>query len=229
MIDERAHAILAEEKAANARLAEQAAQKAAAHRAREELDAQVKVASDAYNENLTEPPTLVGSVLRSMVVIFITTFVLGALPFVGGMTHGFLFPAIGFTPSSVVCPSVCDGCEASARVVRSSSGKSHAFLCKNDRVDVTTVSYNDLGQDRLKPYILSCNTGDKPHFGWFTGCIVDALVIAPCLAVLFGPLAGVRRRRRRLAERPELKAKLDALEEQVRLLDAKAPSAPPFR
>jgi hypothetical protein len=53
--------------------------------------------------------------------------------------------------------------------------------------------------------------------------------MAPCMAVLFGPLAGVRRRRRRLAERPELKAKLDGVEEQLRLLDAKAPPAPPYR
>jgi len=234
LIDERAHAILAQEKAANALLEDQARQEAAAQRAREaaqrareELQAQLKTASAAYAENMTEPATFIGSVLRSMVVILIATFVLGLLPFVGGITSGFLFPAIGFTPSSVVCPYLCTGCKASARVVRSHSGQGHTFLCKNDTVDVNTVSYYDVGEDRLKPYILS-GDGPNPHFEWFTGCVVDALVVAPFMAVLFGPLAGVRRRRRRLAERPDLKAKLDALEEQLRLRDAKAPPPPPY-
>jgi hypothetical protein len=147
----------------------------------------------------------------------IVTFVLGVLPFAGGIAENWLYPAIGFTPSSVLCPYLCTGCQASAHVVR--HGKSHAFLCKNTTIDVTKVAYSDVDQDQLKPYVLSSHGAASPHLGWFTGCVVDALIVSPCLALLLGPILGLRRRRRRFAERGDLKTKLDGLRERVRLAD----------
>ena len=228
MIDERAHAIVAQEKATTALVEERAAHEASDKRDREALDAELKAASAAYDENMSEPATLAGSVFRSIVVVAVIAFVLGLMPFAGGMVHNFLYPAIGFTPSSVLCSHLCDGCEASAHVVRSHSGKSHVFLCKNKTIDVTKVTYYDVGQYRLQPYVLSGDAA-QTHLGWFTGCVIDALIVSPCLALLLGPILGMRRRTRRLAERADLKAKRDTLLERVRMLDAQPPDAPPYR
>ena len=219
MIDERAHAIVAQEKATNGLIVERAVKKATDRRAGRKLDEELQAASAAYDKNMSEPATMAGSVLRSVVVVAIVTFVVGVLPFGGGLAHDFLYPAIGFTPSSVLCPYVCNGCEASAHVVR--SGKSNAFLCKNPAIDVTKVSFNDVGDDRLKPYVLSGH-GPDAHIGWFTGCVLDALIVTPFVALLLGPLLGLRRRRRRLAERADLKNKLETLREQAGRLEASA-------
>jgi hypothetical protein len=149
------------------------------------------------------------------------------LPFVGGIFNGAIYPAIGFTPASAVCPFVCSGCEASAHLVR--SGKSYAFLCANKTIDVTKVTYKEVDDARVSPYVLSGHGVIKPHFEWFMSCVVETLVVTPCLALLLGPIFGIRRRRRRLAARPALKAKLDDLTERARLLDEKAPSEGAYR
>jgi hypothetical protein len=229
MIDDRAHAIVERDKAANAEAEDRAAQKLVEKKEREKLDEDLKAASAAYDENMTEPPTLGGSIVSSMIGVAIVAFILGLLPFGGGVTTYVLYPVIGYTPASVFCPWVCDGCERSARVVRSRSGKSHIFLCKNTTVDVTKIAYDDADQDAMRPYQLSGNGARNPHFGWYTTVILETLVVTPCLALVLGPIFGIRRRKRRLAMRPDLKAKRDALLERVRLLDAEKPEAPPYR
>jgi hypothetical protein len=222
LIDERAKAIVAAERALEAKTEADAVQEREREQRRSELEADAASARKALAENAAEPATVVGSVARSMRRVAWLALGIGLFPGIGLMIHLFLIPAFGSSPAGVVCPLVCDGCSPSARTFswnfrgsyHSENGRmGYAFVCKNPKIDVDRLSVSDIWNrktnEELQPYMLSS----------FLSWMCEVLVCCAFATLALGPIFGVRRRRRILAARPGLEAWLARAEAALRAFD----------
>ena len=223
LIDQRARAILQEEKDEAARQQRLAAQNAEHAAMRQSLQTQVTAARTALDESIREPSTALGSIQRSIRAVALVVFGIAVFPGSGLPIHIFLVPLSGTSPAAVVCPLVCDGCSASARTFswnfegswESMNGRmGYAFICKNRQIDIDPLNESDIAGDTpmnvaLQPYMLSS----------FLVWIVETIVCVPVLALLLGPYFGLRRRARALARRPQLQAAFDKAEADLRAFD----------
>jgi hypothetical protein len=211
LIDQRARAILDRERAAEAERARRAADHARLAAARTQLEQACKEARKRRDDNLREPRTVFGSAFVSMIVVAVFTLVVGLFPGTGLMAHLFLVPVVGFSPAGLACPAVCDGCSPWARAFswnfkgdyQENNGRmGYAFVCANPAIDVDQLRASDIPHDplntRLQPYMLSSVVV------W----LLEVAVCVPGLALLLGPIFGLRRRRRVFRERAQREADL---------------------
>lgn len=229
LIDERARAIVEEEKAARAREETAAREESARRERKAALTQRVDATRKALEANRSQPTTVVGSCLRSARNVALVSLALGLFPGVGMMFHLFLFPAFGVSPAAVVCPLVCDECSAAARTFswnfkgswHSENGRmGYAFVCANprydiDRLELSQVAGNTPTNAALQPYMLSS----------FLSWMAEVAVSVPCLALLFGPPFGLRRRGRLLGERPKLEEALASAEAELKAFEKHVPDA----
>lgn len=223
LIDERARAIVQEERDALARQQREAAQQAERQSMRQSLQARVDLARKALTDNTSEPASALGSIQRSIKRVAMVVLAVALFPGSGLPIHIFLIPLTGTSPAAVACPLVCDGCSASARTwswnfegsCESMNGRmGYAFVCKNPHIDIAPLTENDVAGDTpinvaLQPYMLSS----------FLVWIIETLVCVPFFAFVLGPLFGLRRRARVFAQRPSLQAQLEQAEAALRAFD----------
>lgn len=145
LIDERARAILAEEKAEVAR-AEAAAARAEERRRKEARREELEAAAAKMARELALLRKYQGRgfpMPRSFLgwgIIAVLVALLGMVP------HFILFPALHWTPASFVCPLVCEGCSPSMRIMTDCNsvgdttycGES-TYLCRSSKVDVDAI------------------------------------------------------------------------------------------
>lgn len=214
LIEERVEAAVAR------RESEKDAQAARAAR-RAELANGVEQARKALAASRSEPKTALGSCARWIRRIAVGALGFGLFPGTGLMVHLFLIPLFGHSPGGVVCPWVCDGCTRSARVFswnfrgnwHTKNGQmGYAFVCAHPTLDIESLTVNDVSRTRneeLQPYMLSS------LLSW----MAEVAVCVPVLALVLGPIVGLRRRRRARLEEPELERALAASEHALARFD----------
>jgi hypothetical protein len=215
IVDERARMIVQYERDAEAERLRREAQ-------RDQLQKEVARARALRDGNLREPPTALGSIARSIRRIALATLIFGLFPGTGLMVHMFLFPLLGVSPAAPVCPLVCDGCSPWARTFfrnyegdwQEKNGRmGYAFVCENPRIPIDDLGTNDVEDDpmntKLQPYMLNS----------FTVWMAEVAICVPALALLFGPIGGLRRRARVLRERGQREADLAEAEKRLRVFE----------
>ncbi len=213
LIDERARAIVAEEKEAASREEKRAGLRKAVKEARAELrDFEARWSDDS--------PLMTKSARRHPHAL-VAAILVGGAAVLNVVPHLGIFPALDWTPAVVVCPAICDGCSSSMHTLyqhwkdNDSDVISEKHLCRNPRLDVDKVglTFDELQgatAEQVEPYLVN---------EWLVYLIETLVWIA--LALPFLPLIAAYRRARRDRQHLEVEAlKAEYTAEKAQVLAA---------